>query len=209
MVALSKKYKDEQNNVNKISAQFIDMWIKQGGNITDVYDSMNSAQKGIFDTFKTSLGSSSYEDLMSSLGSSIGDTFMNSFKDKIMNTSQITSAFQSMYSQLVESSNSLTIQSASNLYSEIQKSSVALEYQARQAQSIASIFGNEGQTYSNSSNNIEYITGSSKSQVVNLNNYITVDSDIMFADNVESVNKLCIGIKNELIDVFRDSGIDI
>ena len=84
-----------------------------------------------------------------------------------------------MYSQLVESSNSLTIQSASNLYSEIQKSSVALEYQARQAQSIASIFGNEGQTYSNSSNNIEYITGSSKSTVSNFYLTSNVNSDFI------------------------------
>ena len=145
---------------------------------------------------------------MSSLGSSIGDTFMNSFKDKIMNTSKITSAFQSMYSQLVESSNSLTIQSASNLYSEIQKSSVALEYQARQAQSIASIFGNEGISYSQESSNISYQTGSSKSTISNFYLTSNVNSDFVLANNeaeIDSfVTKIASNIKNALVDIGAD-----
>ena len=202
LVALTEQQKAKQLEVNKASDNFLYMWLSKGGKITDVVDSMNEGMKGVYNSMTSGLKSDSFKTMATGLGDLFGGQFTDAMVEQVMN-GKLTQTFKSMYESLSSGVKDLTIQSASNMFAQMNSASVQLENERRRIESYKSIFSmDKNIEYTQENNAISYNTGSSKDTTVINNINITLSSDFVFTENEESATNFARKIANPLKNIL-------
>ena len=175
----------------KTSDELVNVFIQNGGLLSDITSSMSSGMKSIYDNMKSALTGGD----ITSLGSDIATNLVDSIATKLMD-SKMTQAFQNLYSSFSQAMTDSTLSNLGGLYSQMTSIGVKMEAEQSRLDAIKSLFQNET-TYS-STENVNYTSGSSKQNVYNFSNYITLQSDIIFGDNQEDVDRLSSVLVNSI-----------
>ena len=184
-------YKVAMELATKTSDEFVNVFIQNGGLLSDITSSMSSGMKNIYDNMKSALTGGD----VTSLGSNIATNLVDSIATKLMD-SKMTQAFQNLYSSFSQAMTDSTLSNLGSLYSQMTSIGVKMEAEQSRLDAIKSLFQNET-TYS-STENVNYTMGSSKQNVYNFSNYITLQSDIIFGDNQEDVDRLSSVLVNSI-----------
>jgi hypothetical protein len=203
LIASVEEYKKQQEIANKTADSFINMWLTQGGKLSDVYDSLSANAKTTFDSMKSALNANTYSDLLSGLGSSIGNTFIDALSTSLIDN-KLKDTFTSLYGDLSKSLENLTAKASMDLWSGISSASVALSNQQNYLKSIASIFDLGNQNVSYDQENIVFQTGSTKDVIYNYNIQPTIYSNFVFADNQSQLDEFARNIANPLVDILKN-----
>jgi hypothetical protein len=207
MITLASEYNTQQTAINTVTDEFMQLWIDNGGDISDIYDSLTAGAKSVYDSMSDALGTTDYSDLLSGLATSIGTNFTDALKTSILNSSSMTSVMTELYSQMSTSVADLTVSSASDLFSAISSASVQLASESAKLEAISSIFDSSSiDYYNNDGTTIKYQTGTTSTNSYSYSITNKVEPNYLFTSSSEEVYDLCELIGDSVINVLKERG---
>ena len=182
----------------KTSDEFVNVFINNGGLLSDVTSSMSAGMKSIYDNMKSALTGGD----ITSLGTDIATNLVDSIATKLMD-SKMTQAFQNLYSSFSQAMTDSTLSNLGGLYSQMTSIGVKMEAEQSRLDAIKSLFQNET-TYSSTENSVQYTSGSSKSYTVNNYANVQIDGGYIFTADEQSLSDFGNTIANYVGDALKN-----
>jgi len=176
VIGLVEDLKVEQIDYNNKLNTMLYSWSKAGGLISDIISSMSELTQSIYTGMISALDSSEFSDRFNSLSDTLSKGFMDKFKKQLLDKSMANTFFE--FNQMVTNimnKDTVSLSDAISLRTEMEKVSARMQTESSKTQAIVDLLNMKDVEYTSSSQAIQYSSGSTNTNVYNLNSNITVD----------------------------------
>ena len=187
------------NQISTNSNEFLTNWINGGNKMSDVMSMMTDDIQGLYNSTLEFLDADNYTDASTKLGEDMASGLMESYQKELMNE-KYGQNFLELNRKRMQALSSGSLGDIQALNNEIQKFAVQSEAERLKFGAMKDLFSADSNiAYNQADSNITYETGSTKSNIYNYYNDVSIEG--MFIADKTSMKKL----GNEIVKVLPES----
>jgi hypothetical protein len=187
IVEYSKEIEQEQENINRQTSILNTQWIKAGGKISDIKDSL---LPGLYSEMTNILSASSYEEGIDGIGDYIANMLSDRQIENVLND-RFSSQIAKLNSTLFDAQGNVSLASAQGMMAETRALAISMEGERNRIQALRDMIASPANIeYSGVNENITYSTGSTQQVVNNYYQSLTTNIDTFFGMDDTSAYQL-------------------
>lgn len=168
--------KIEQINYNNKLNEMVKIWQEAGQSISDIISSTSELTQSVYNGIISAFDSSEFSARFNSISETVSKGFMDKFKKQLLDKSMANTFFE--FNQIatdIMNKDTVSLSDAISLRTEMEKVSASMQNESSKTQAIVDLLNMKDVEYTSSSQAIQYSSGSTNTNVYNLNSNITVD----------------------------------
>lgn len=206
LVADAKSLNEVQTTINSNVAEFVSYWVKAGGSITDVIDMMPEFTKTLQSAMQNSFGETDFTDRFNSIGSALKSTIETKLNEVSFN--KLQEQFLATNTSLTAlMSGDLTMNNMAQLSQGIAKYTAQAEQSAYKTKAMLDMLQlDQTVDYGVSNTQVEYKTGSTNTNVYNINNNVTTTIGNLLGD-ARAMQNFTDSIVGYMVESMQKQGV--
>lgn len=168
--------KIEQIDYNNKLNEMVKVWHEAGQSISDIISSTSELTQSVYNGIISAFDSSEFSARFNSISETVSKGFMDKFKKQLLDKSMANTFFE--FNQIatdIMNKDTVSLSDAISLRTEMEKVSASMQNESSKTQAIVDLLNMKDVEYTSSSQAIQYSSGSTNTNVYNLNSNITVD----------------------------------